>query len=379
MLGVDPRGRGMHSGQPRQVADVSDLVVGHQRDDHAVGTGAGGTSGAVQVGLVLDRRVGVDDDPDVVDVDAASGDVGRHEGRGVAPVEALHVAGPGVLAEVAVQLDRRHPGGVEELRQLLGAVLGPGEDHAPSGGGGEVHEHRHPPFGADVQHVVGHRGDGALRRVGLVRGRAGEEALDEDVHAGVEGRGEEHALTVAGRGVHDPADPGQEAEVGHVVGLVEDRDLDRAQVDVALAHEVLEAAGAGDDDVDATAQAGDLAVLAHPTEDGDPGQAGRCREGRQRLVDLGDQLTGGGEDEGSGPAGPARCPALGEARDEREEEGIRLARPGAAAAEDVPAAERVRQRGRLDRGRGGDAEGREDVGERTRDTEVGEGRVSRHR
>ena len=46
---------------------------------------------------------------------------------------------------------------------------------------------------------------------------------------------------------------GQEAEVGHVVGLVEHGDLDRVEVDVALLHEVFEAAGAGHDDVDAGA------------------------------------------------------------------------------------------------------------------------------
>ena len=40
-----------------------------------------------------------------------------------------------------------------------------------------------------------------------------------------------------------------------MVGLVEDGDLDLAEVAVTLADEVLEAAGAGQDDVDALAQA----------------------------------------------------------------------------------------------------------------------------
>ena len=52
---------------------------------------------------------------------------------------------------------------------------------------------------------------------------------------------------------------GQEAEVGHVVGLVEDGDLDRVEAQVALAQvQVREAAGAGDDDVDARWPAADL-------------------------------------------------------------------------------------------------------------------------
>lgn len=74
-------------------------------------------------------------------------------------------------------------------------------------------------------------------------------------------------------GVEQAAHGGQEAEVGHVVGLVDDRDLDGIQGDVTLADEVLEAAGAGDDDVDTLAQGRDLGVLADATEDGARGQA----------------------------------------------------------------------------------------------------------
>ena len=48
---------------------------------------------------------------------------------------------------------------------------------------------------------------------------------------------------------------GQEAEVGHVVGLVEHGDLDGAEVAVTLLDQVLEPAGAGEHDVDALAQA----------------------------------------------------------------------------------------------------------------------------
>ena len=99
-------------------------------------------------------------------------------------------------------------------------------------------------------------------------------ALDQDVDAGVERGGEQHALPVAGGLVEQAADDRQEAEVGHVVGLVEDGDLHRAEVDVAGLHVVGEPAGAGDDDVDAGAQALDLRVGAHAAEDG------------QRLSDI---------------------------------------------------------------------------------------------
>src|SRR3954467_1274596 len=55
-------------------------LVGQQQGDHdARGTGARGAAGAVQVGLVVCRRVVVQHQRDVVDVDAARGDVGGHQ------------------------------------------------------------------------------------------------------------------------------------------------------------------------------------------------------------------------------------------------------------------------------------------------------------
>ena len=119
-----------------------------------------------------------------------------------------------------------------------------------------------------VQDVVIHLGDGGLRRIRLVRHGFGQIALGEDVDAGVQGRGEEHALTGPRRAVEQTAHDGEEAEVSHVVGLIEDGDLDGIEADMALADEVLESAGAGDDDVDAGAQGGDLRALADAAENG---------------------------------------------------------------------------------------------------------------
>ncbi len=119
-----------------------------------------------------------------------------------------------------------------------------------------------------------------------------EELLDQDVDALVEGRREEQPLAVLRGGREQAAYGGQEAEVGHVVRLVEHGDLDGAEVAVALLDEVLEPAGAGQDDVDAAAQALDLRVLADAAEDGARGQARGLGERRERLLDLADQLTG---------------------------------------------------------------------------------------
>ena len=217
---------------------------------------------------MLGRRVGVDHQGDVVDVNATRGDVGGDQRPDGAAVERVHVADAGVLAEVAVQVDCRNSLCRKLLGQLLGSVLGAGEDDGAAGGSSEVDEHRQAVVLVQVQDVVVHRADRRLCAVGVVGDRVGEVALDEHVDTAVEGRGEQQALSVARGLVQDALHAGQEAQVGHVVGLVEDGDLDRTQVAKSLGDKVFQAARAGDDDVDALRERSCLRVLAHATEDG---------------------------------------------------------------------------------------------------------------
>ena len=137
-----------------------------------------------------------------------------------------------------------------------------------------------------------------------------KELLDQDVDAPVEGGREEQPLALLrGRG-EEPAYGGQEAEVGHVVGLVEHGDLDGAEVAVTLLDEVLEPARAGHHDVDAAAQPLHLRVLADAAEDGAGGQAGGRGERAERLLDLADQLARGREDQGARACAHARPAGL---------------------------------------------------------------------
>ena len=269
-------------------------------------------------------------------------------------MEGVEVAGTRVLAEVAVQLDAGHARLVELAGERLGAVLGAGEDQRAAGCAGQLDQDRDPLLALQVQHVVGHARDRRLRRVGLVGDRLDEELLDQAVDGLVERGREEQPLAAARGPAEQPAYGGEEAEVGHVVGLVEHGDLDRAQVAVTLADQVLEPARAGQHDVGALAEARDLGVLADAAEDDDGGEAGGRGERLQRGVDLDDQLTGRCEHEGARPA-RRRPAALGEPGDQRQQERVRLAGAGAASAEDVPAGERVGQGRGLDRSGKGDA------------------------
>src|SRR5690606_19537550 len=63
----------------QQFAHAATAVARDERHDAALATRAARAARAVQVRLVLVRRVGLHDEVDVVDVDAARGDVGRDE------------------------------------------------------------------------------------------------------------------------------------------------------------------------------------------------------------------------------------------------------------------------------------------------------------
>ena len=127
------------------------------------------------------------------------------------------------------------PARVELAGQRLGAVLGAGEDQRPARRRGEVGEDRRAGrrvLTCSTWWVIcatGELAESTLCVTGFV-----QEALDQDVDAGVEGGREQHPLALAS-GVLSSSrrTTGQEAEVGHVVGLVEHGDLDRVEVGVA--------------------------------------------------------------------------------------------------------------------------------------------------
>ena len=80
-------------------------------------------------------------------------------------------------------------------------------------------------------------------------------------------RGEQHRLPLRGQHRHQLLDVGQEAEVQHLVALVQHQDADRAKYQVALLSQVEQATGSSDDDVDALAQRLDLRFVRAATVD----------------------------------------------------------------------------------------------------------------
>ena len=162
----------------------------------------------------------------------------------------------------------------------------------------------------------------------------------------VEGRREQQTLSAGGSLAQDARHDGQEAQVGHVVGLVDDGHFDSLEVGDALTHEVVEAAGARDDDVDALAKRGLLRALRDAAEDRGDLQACSISERLDGCGDLRCQLTRGSQHEAAGQ--PAGALSVAESLHKRNRERERLAGAGLAAAEHVAACERVGKRVFLD-------------------------------
>ncbi len=82
------------------------------------------------------------------------------------------------------------------------------------------------------------------------------------------GGGEHQRLAAFGQSGRDLFDSGQETHVEHAVRFIEDENFECAEVDSEAAGEVEQAAGGGDDDVDAFLQGFDLRGFIDAAVDG---------------------------------------------------------------------------------------------------------------
>ena len=160
------------------------------------------------------------------------------------------------------------PAAQQLLGELLGAVLGAHEQQRAIEAGRQRTDDSGLVAGRNGEDVMCHRVDRGHFRVDRVHDGVDEVLANQAIDRLVERCREQQALT-AGRGcIEDALDAGEEAEVGHVVGLVEHGHFDRVEAAVPLADEVFEAARAGNDDVDALAKCGHLRALADAAVDG---------------------------------------------------------------------------------------------------------------
>ena len=193
---------------------------------------AAGAADAVQVGLLVLGALVVDDVRDVLDVDAAGGDVGGDEDVDLAVAEGAQRLLAGALAQVAVD----GGGGEAAVGQLVGdlggGALGAAEDHGQAAALGLQDARQH----LDLVHGVGAVDEllDGLDRVAVLLlgpwpgcGWAGS-CSGGPARRPAPGMVAENSIVWRRGGGHRQQllDVGQEAQVEHLVGLVEDDALD---------------------------------------------------------------------------------------------------------------------------------------------------------
>ena len=114
----------------------------------------------------------------------------------------------------------------------------------------------------------------------------GEVSLDDLVDATVQSGREEQPLTSLRKAIQDRSDLRQEAHVGHVVGLVEDHDLDIGELNGSAVDEVVKPARGGDQQVDPTVKRHQLGRVGHAARNQLVTQAHDVDEWLESVADL---------------------------------------------------------------------------------------------
>ena len=352
----------------RDACHVGGLLGGDEGDARPRPSRAARAPDAVHVAIAVGGRVEVDDEGDVVDVQAARGDVGGDQGMDLAGLEPGKRTLALSLRLVAVHGDRVHGLRAQALDQPVGAALGP-------------HEHQRPAATvtaelADelVELVLVADRDEAVVDLGASLSRWGVLVLASVAGVGarntpglaLERRREEEGLAL-GRDLGDDAvDGGAKAHVEHAVGLIEDEHLHVLERHGAAVDQVLEPARAWRRGCASARQAWSGARI--PSRRRRRSRRGRGHARRLKLVDdLSGELARRREDE------RRRAPLrVGEPVDNRQAEGERLARAGRRLDEHVAPMQHVGYDEALDGEGLGDAPAGECVDNRSRHAEIGE-------
>ena len=177
---------------------------------------------------------------------------------------------------------------------------------------------------------------------------------------------------LVGHVAHHPPDGVDEADVEHPVDLVQHHHLDPVEPDRALAQMVDQAAGRGDQDVDAARHDPLLAAHVDAAEDDGGGQPQVPAVGLRSCPRSGWRARASGPGPGRGSCAGVGWPTVGgEPVQDRQRERRGLAGAGLGDAQEVAAGQDMRDRLRLDRRRRGVALGRQGVEQRGCEAEIG--------
>src|SRR6218665_454780 len=250
-------------GTVEQIGHPATPIVWDERDDSTRFTGAAGAAGAGEVGLVVVRGIRLNDQVNVVNVDAPGRDIRRNQHVHPAAHQLVQVAGAAGLVEVTVQRHRVEPVIFEVIGELFGKRTG-------------AREHKH--FALSISKLRNNvalitlvnnkhaviNGRGCLVLTGhLVHRRLYEKLIDELGDTLVESRREKQPLPTRRGTAKDSLHRLQKPEVTHVIGFIEYGDGDLTEVKSPLFNKVFDSTGCANNDVNSALESTDLACLRH--------------------------------------------------------------------------------------------------------------------
>ena len=266
------------------------LVGEHQHDREAIGARPARTARPVGVVAVVGGRVDLDHQVHRVHVNPAGSHIGGYKNWEPAGTELDHDEVAFRLRAIAVQRRRRNAIRTHVGRDAVGGELGPHEAQGASFAGRHASGHLVLLVRRNGDHDV------ALGRHGaavsdVVQHWVVHVPLHQVVDDAVEGRREQQALRIGGGLVEDFSDLLAESHLGHVIGLVEHRDGRMRQVDVPAPHEVCQATGSRDDEMDSALDCHDLLAHRQPARDEPVRELGRVSVRLQGVADLHGELS----------------------------------------------------------------------------------------
>ena len=284
-------------GKALDVLHEAFFVQAHQVHGSAVGASPACATNAVHIVFAHIGDFVVHHVRQVVDVNAACGNVGGHQGAHITALEAGQRLGAGGLALVAVQ---RHGGNavlLQKLGHVVGAKLGAGE-HQHLAPVLRVNDVRQQGFFLAAAHGVDHLRDALHRGVArrdLHALRVLQQGGGQIANLVAKSGREQQALFVARHQGQHFFHVMDKAHVEHAVRLVQYQNLHLAQVQHALLLQVQQTTGGGYQQVHAFFELGDLGVHAHAAKNDGAGQLQIFAVGADGFFHLGGEFAGGGQ------------------------------------------------------------------------------------
>ena len=313
--------------------------------------GAAGAADAVDVIFGMRGHIEVEDMADGGNIQPARGHVRGHQQMHRTVAKAVKRAGAHRLIKIAVDGGRVKAVCFQGLGHHIHIHLAVAEDDRVGAActfGPDDGAQNRALFGKAAVFAGGLKLDQLLldrgRGGGLARDldldRAGQEGVGDPLDLGGHGGGIKEGLAGEGGEGEDAFDVGDEAHVKHAVGLVHHHDLHAGQQQFAALVVIKQAAGGGDQHINAAIYQLVLFTKRHAADQQGLGQLGIFGIGFKVFRHLRRQFAGGGQHQRT--RHPGLGAALTQQGDHRQHEACGLAGAGLRYAQHVAALQRVR-------------------------------------